>query len=490
MYKFAKLWDIINVVRSGSGTAPATGGMFGSAAAKPAEGGGLFGAAKTSAPATGGLFGSAPASTASGGLFGSTTPAAPATGGLFGSTSAAPASGGLFGSSTATSQPSGGLFGSTTATSQPAPGGLFGSSTATSQPAQPAGGLFGSSAATSQPQTGGLFGAAAPSQPQTNSLFGASQPAQTQAGGGGLFGQSQAKPAGSMFGGLNNTQNQQSQPQNSLFGSTNQTQQQGTGMLGSTLNQNQTVPGVRIDISNLRTTTRFNDLHEDLQNQIKAADEQIQKQMALKSQCDSIMPSHGEQLAGVAPDVDFCRRKMNGVQDALESDAEAIVMVRNLIKSDAEAAKLSFRVVDNLKLPPQYHNTGIWSGKSTSNDSRGQTNGEAQDLVGFFSKTADELRATLERYEKNISEIEMHLRGVEAYSAQQVTAMVARKNGSSGGDENPIQELADTLTAFEESILGVAGKVGETRVGVQTLQRGEFVSTGSMRGNGKRRGVY
>ncbi|KAL3418474.1 nucleoporin NUP49/NSP49 [Phlyctema vagabunda] len=462
-----------NSLFGSGGTTPATGGMFGSTqAAQPAAGGGLFGSAtpKTSAPAAGGLFGS--------------TAAAPATGGLFGSTPAASSAGGLSGATTATSQPSTG-------------GGLFGA-------AKPAtGGLFGGAASTAQPASGGLFGAAAPAQAQSSGgLFGqTAQQGQPQNTGGGLFVQStqqQAKPATSLFGGA------AQEKQNPLFaGSTqaqnsNQQQTQPFGLLGSTLgslgqsNQQQTVPGVRVDITNLRGTSKYSDLHDELQKEITNIDNIIQGQIQLKNDCDAIMPSHKQSLESVGPDIEFCTRKMNGVLDALAADAQAVHAVQGLHRTDEEAARLSFKVVDNLKLPAQYHSTGYWSGKATNDNARGDDgNGEgAQDLVSFFSSTADELATTLARYQKNISEIEAHLRGVEAHSVQQLSAMVAKRNGSNAADENPIQELADTLTAFEQSIFGVAAKVGESRVGVQTLQQGDFLGNTSMRPNGKRGGVY
>lgn len=91
-------------------------------------------------------------------------------------------------------------------------------------------------------------------------------------------------------GGLG-TQNQQSQPQQSSMFSSSQNQPQaqssflGGGLsLGQTNNQNQqTVPGVRIDLTNLRGTTRFNDLHEDLQKEISKLDDIIQGQIKLAS---------------------------------------------------------------------------------------------------------------------------------------------------------------------------------------------------------------
>lgn len=262
--------------------------------------------------------------------------------------------------------------------------------------------------------------------------------------------------------------------------------------MGQTTNQPpQTVPGVRIDTANIRSTTRFNDLHEDLQREIINIDKIIQAQIQLKHDCDAIMPSHHGQLSNIPHDVDFCQRKIAGVEDSIETDAESISHIRNLVKTDAENAKLSFRAVDNLKLPPQYHTSGIWSAKSANTDARSQGSSEegTQDLVGFFSAAADELAATLSRYQNNITEIEQHLRGVEANSAQQINALIARRNGGYGAQENPAQELAGALSEFEQSILGVAVEVGAAREGVQSLQLG-LVSSGNGRTTGKRRGIY
>ncbi|KAH7410980.1 hypothetical protein BKA64DRAFT_662279 [Cadophora sp. MPI-SDFR-AT-0126] len=483
----------------GSGTTPAAGGMFGNTAtSKP---GGLFGSSTTttSAPQTGGLFGS------------TATTSQPQAGGLFGSTATQPQSGGLFGSNTPASQPqTGGLFGSTAASTQPQTGGLFGAA----QPQQSSG-LFGNTATTQPGQTTGLFGASTTtSQPQqSGGLFGAApaQPAQG-ASGGGLFGglsgqgQNQAKPATSLFGGglgsttQNQQQSQTQQQQNSTFPTLNQNQ--GGGLFGSTLsgglsmgqsaNQQQTVPGVRIDVSQLRGTTRFNDLHDDLQKQIKLFDDVIQGQIRLKNDCDAIMPAHNNQLAQVPHDVEFVRRKRIGVENAQDSDAQAISIVQKLIKVDAEHAKLSFKAIDNLKLPPQYHNTGVWSGNPAANDSRGQENddADAQDIVSFFNETADELASTLSTYQKHIVEIEQHLRSVEANSAQQINALVAKRNGTSTGQEDARSELIAVLNDFEQGMIAVASKVGGAREGLQSLQLDGFGESRNGQRNGRRNGLY
>ena len=284
--------------------------------------------------------------------------------------------------------------------------------------------------------------------------------------------------------GQNTNQNQQQAQPSGLFG--------GGLSLGQNNAQNQqSVPGVRIDLGNLRGTTRFNDLHEDLQKEISRMDNIIQGQIKLKNDCEAIMPSHDRQLAQIPNDVDFCNRKLVGVESAALSDVNAISHVREFVKRDIEHAKMSFRAIDNLKLPPQYHNTGMWATKAQENRSSANGEDEGEDLVGFFSTTADELAATLTKYQNNITEIEQHLLSVEATSAQQISAFVAKRSGSSGSRDDPVAELAAALREFEQSILGVAGQVGSAREGVQTLQLGGFnASTNGKNFNGKRSGVY
>jgi nucleoporin p58/p45 len=279
-----------------------------------------------------------------------------------------------------------------------------------------------------------------------------------------------------------------------MFPSLNQSSQYPLGGSLSGNQQQQTVSGVRIiDTASIRGTTRFNDLHDDIQAQIMNIDNVIQAQIKLKNDCDAIMPSHDVQLSNIPNDVDYCNRKLKGLEDVIETDAEFIAVLRDLIKSDAENAKLSFRAIDNLKLPPQYHNSGTWPAKSSSSNNQTQSpaTGDAQDIVGFFSSTVDELSSKLEKYQKNVTEIEQHLRGVEASTAQHINALVSRRNGSSGGLNDELQELAESLQDFERSILHVAGKVGGTREGVQSLQLGGFMKSASGIGaNGKRSGVY
>ncbi|ELR09827.1 hypothetical protein VC83_06834 [Pseudogymnoascus destructans] len=430
--------------------------------------------------------------------FGSTNTSsqAPAAGGLFGKATMLQPTGGLFGQAQTTQPQTSGLFGASTTATQPAQtGGLFGAAPA-SQPQS--GGLFGGAPASTQPQSSGLFGGAAQTPASTGGMFGSAQAQQPQQTGGGLFGgantQTQAKP--SFFGGASTQlpQQQQQQPQSSLFSSSARPQQS-TGAFGSsfagglTMGQSQgqptqaTVPGVRIDLTNLRNTTRFNDLNEELQKKIEEFDAGVLSLMAKGDQCTAILPAHGEQLELVPDNVDFLQRKVIGVQANLDGDVQAVSQTSKQVYVDGENAKLSFTVVDNLKLPQQFH-TDIWN-PSKPSPSASKPGEAAGDLVTFFSQTSDEMGQTISTYKDNISEIELHLRGVER------SLMQAGSNiGRSGQDKNEVENLVGVLRDFEMGILEVAGKVGGVREGVQSLQLGHFVDLVSVNGNGKRRGVY
>lgn len=249
--------------------------------------------------------------------------------------------------------------------------------------------------------------------------------------------------------------------------------------------QQQVVPGVRIDLSNITFTTRFNDLQEDLQKEIARIDEGIQKCIRDKEAVDAFMPSHGDQIAAIPPDVSFVTRKSEGAKSALEGDVVIIDQLREFVKRDVEHAKLSFKAIDNLKLPTQYHQAGLWSTRGSAQTRAGGSaagaaaDAEAEsnsDLITYFSKTADEMDEMMKKFASNLGEIEGHLHGVQANILEQLQRVAAQsRNGTQGGADERISELAAVLRDFEESILKVAGVVGGVKEGVTELQLKDFM---------------
>lgn len=249
--------------------------------------------------------------------------------------------------------------------------------------------------------------------------------------------------------------------------------------IGQFTQQQQSVPGVRISINELRSTTRFNDLHEDLQKAIEKIDDFILGQIKLQEECEGFMSEVHGISNSIPNDVEYCAKTLEAMQIALENDAEAIAYAKLLVKTDAANAKLSFRVIQNLKMPQQFQQFALWNMQSlpqvaipSSFDEGGV--GSNENLVAYFSKEADEMSKLLLKYKGNIAEVESYLKGLEFSLGQrmQQVAILPRRNGGGEGAEAQVRELAAVLREFENGILGVASKVGASREKVQEVVLG------------------
>ncbi|KAF9694321.1 hypothetical protein EKO04_007589 [Ascochyta lentis] len=417
-----------------------------------------------------------------GGLFGNNASTAAASqpqssGGLFGSTAPQPAqSGSLFGASTQPAQ-----------SSQPASGGLFGNMNKPVTPAPASGALFGSSTAqSSQPASGGLFG----------STLGASTQAQPQAKPS-LFGAStqQTNTTPSLFGNNNNNNNNNTQQNQtattpSLFGSTQQAQPQQNNSLfggmappqrtatlgGSTLGGGQmggSTQAVNIGLESLRGTTRFNDLAPELQAQIQAFDEGIQRKIGYCNQIRETLPNSEAEIATIAPDVAYIETFLSTVEVGLDNDSANIAHLRELVKKDAGDATLSFRAIENQRLPAQFHyrNGTNLTASSTKTPATAALDDDDPtkpvDLMGYFNRRTGELGRTLDVYQRQIREIEGHLRTMEAGTLEKAQQLM----GSRSAPRDQRRELVEALKAIEGAILDSAKKVGQVRdeVTKQTL---------------------
>ena len=215
--------------------------------------------------------------------------------------------------------------------------------------------------------------------------------------------------------------------------------------------------------------------------------------MQNSDECEQAMPRVASALEYIPGDVEFCSNKLDAFQQALENDASVIDNNKNLVRKDAADARLSFKAIQNLRMPQQFHHAGLWSAPSASqnvgpvlHDINGEEEGSA-DLVSYFSKQVDEMGKTLESFNKTIVEVESYLKGVEANTLQQVQRVqfTRSRDGGQRSTDDQIRELAAVLREFENGILGVAGKVGGVREQVQETMLGEGISSRS-----RRRGLY
>ncbi|KAE8392943.1 hypothetical protein BDV23DRAFT_150195 [Aspergillus alliaceus] len=427
-----------------------------------------------------------------------------------GTTSTTPGLFGNLGSSTAQSKPAGGLFGNatggTTQQNQPSGTNMF-SGLGGQQSNTTGGGLFGNTATTSQPQSGGLFAGTA-----------GANATQTGATGGGLFGgastaQTQSKPlfgglgastttGGSLFGGnQHNAQQQQQQqaqkPTLSLFGNQSTTMQQPaqpTAAAGTV------VPGVKVDLSNLLPTTKYESCADEIKKELEIFDNYVLTQIKMCNEVGNMIPSIAAQGEIIPNDVEFVQSKLETMQHALENDASDIDQLRSLVARDAAEAQVGFRAIDTLKLPLQFQSaggSGWWSvqdqklsdrqslrstRKNTlalpddvEGDPSTTVNGVPINLVDYFSQRSDEMGTVLDRYKQNLKEIEDHLHGVEATLERQIHEFVtsrSRDGAASGAPKSVLNDLAVVLGDVEAGILGVASRLGGVTEQVQEVVLG------------------
>ena len=274
-------------------------------------------------------------------------------------------------------------------------------------------------------------------------------------------------------------------PQPSLFSAT----------IGQHAQQQQTVPGVRISVNELRPTTRFNDLHEELQKAIEYVDSFILNKIQWKDACESEGGQIETMCMQLPPDVEYCSKQLDTMQKALENDAESIAVAKDLVKTDAADAKLSFKVIQNLRLPPQFHQTSLWSTAMAPQKPRvgdaheGLEGGASRDLVEYFSKQTNTMSNFLDDYKKHVTEVEEYLHSMDSTLMQQMQQMMFTRGqaGKMKSAEDQVRELAAVLRAFENGILGVATKIGGTRENLQDVMLGNGSSGAHMGRSGRRR---
>ncbi|CAI7570258.1 unnamed protein product [Penicillium bialowiezense] len=376
------------------------------------------------------------------------------------------------------------MFGATQ-TSAPAGGGLFANAGAATTSA-PAPSMFGGATAgagtsTTQGTTGGMFGGASTAQTQPKPPFSL---------GGSTLGQSTT--GGGMFGGGQSTQQQPAKPSLGVFGQPNT---QATQPLQQSMTANTVIPGVKVDVSNLLPTTKYESCADEIRSQIEAIDNHILNQMKMCHEVGDLLPTIEKQGASIPNDVEFVQGKLETMQHALENDASDIDGLRNLVTRDAAEAEVAFRAIDTLKLPLQYQSNGggWWSGpdqnipERSMRSSRKNTlalpdgvegdasatsvNGVPVNLIDYFSHRSKEMKGVLGKYTGNLKEIEDHLHGVEATLNRQISDFVSSKSrdGAGAAPKSSVNELAAVLADVEAGIMGVATRLSTVSEQVQDL---------------------
>jgi len=310
----------------------------------------------------------------------------------------------------------------------------------------------------------------------------------------------------SYSGGAQSTQQQPQQQQQaqkptlSLFGNQGAAAGPQQPLQQSTTTGN-VVPGVKVDVSNLLPTTKFESCADEIRNHIEIIDNYILNQMKVCHEVADMLPTIEKQGSTIPNDVEFVQGKLETIQHALENDAGDIDHLRGLVGRDAAEAQVAFRAIDTLKLPLQYQSAssgGWWSVPDQKVDRRSlrstrkntlalpddvegdpstatSVNGVPVNLVDYFSQRSDEMSAVLERYKGNIKEIEDHLHGVELTLNRQISEFVSSKSRDGAGSAAPksaVNDLAAVLGDVEAGIMGVAARLGGVQEQVQEMSLG------------------
>ena len=245
---------------------------------------------------------------------------------------------------------------------------------------------------------------------------------------------------------------------------------------GSMLGGNQmgaSAQPVQTTLDSIRGTTRFNDLHPELQQMIQQFDEGIQRKVNLCGQIRATLPATEQDIASIAPDVALVENVLSTVEVGLDNDSANIAYLKGLVKKDAEDASLSFRAIENQRLPAQFHyrnNTNLTASSAKTPATSALDDDDPTkpvDLMGYFGRRTEDLGRTLDVYQGQIREIEAHLRTMEAGTMEKQ----AQLTGSRSAPRDQRRELVEALKAIEGAILDSAKRVGKVRdeVTKQTL---------------------
>jgi nucleoporin p58/p45 len=270
-----------------------------------------------------------------------------------------------------------------------------------------------------------------------------------------------------LFGNTAQQQNKPAAP--SLFGATqqNQPQQQNTmfGMASQNTGAQPVQGGIQIKtIDSIKGTTRFSELHPDFQNEIQKLDDIFQGHMSNSQRIREILPQQGETVASLAPDVSYIEQFLSTMELGIDNDSGNVAGLKELVQRDIEEAKLCGRAVTNQTLPAQFRYGNAANLTASTANPQATTSADDDDptkpvdLVPYFSHRADNLSATLELYQRQVREIEAHLRTMEAGTVEKAQQLAGRS-----GIRDQKKELIEALRAMEGAILDAAKKVGKTR---------------------------
>jgi len=231
----------------------------------------------------------------------------------------------------------------------------------------------------------------------------------------------------------------------------------------------QTVPGVQVDFSQIKGSTKFDDMTPAAQNLIFAIDQGIQKVFTWRNEITAYTPEHEREIQQLSRDVAYLDKKYELVNRAvLQGDVAAVQELRTLSNQNTKDFQTVQLSVDNLKLPSQYHLPGLWS---TSGGAKTSFGGDPDqtDLIEFFNRQVAHLDERSKKLRVYLDEITQHMPNVENGLYQKLTTL-QNAYGSGTARSNQLEDVKTTLVDMRGAIFAQAVQVGKLREQMTQLQ--------------------
>lgn len=278
----------------------------------------------------------------------------------------------------------------------------------------------------------------------------------------------------------------------------------------------------QIDVTHIRSTTKFDHLLHDLQVQIQELDTAfLNQQTDCGTVGSTLIPAVQESGAQLAPATDYLSTKVEELEEGLQNDAENIVSFRDgELKQDMGELECVFSNVDRLRVPRQYQlnantmdssvggtsvlgsntmsSTGLsgwWNQPQTLRGTRGTTgvggqslqlvNDEADNtnsarpktMVDLFDRRIETFKRVNDEHVRLLSEIEDFIDGLEEKVIMREREVNERLNyGNSNAAERKeedkqrkLNQLGFVFGEVQRGLYEMADKVGVTREGIVEL---------------------
>lgn len=236
-----------------------------------------------------------------------------------------------------------------------------------------------------------------------------------------------------------------------MFGSS-AAQQPQASLFNQPQAQSQVQPqAVEMNFSNMRGTTRYEELHADVRGLLDFFDDYVQKAISISQELSARSVTQKDTMESVDDDVEHVSRKLGFTTTFLNNDGHSIGQLHNASTQLINTAALSTRTIDILRLPISQRSHYL---------STHHTSNPEYSLIPYFEEKTSELEGKAKNFLAAVGEVEKTLEAVERD--------VGQVNMSA---ESKVREVVKAERVVFSGMLAVASKVATVNEDLKTLTR-------------------